>query len=237
MINKVTQLDIFDSYVHNEMASKDRDQFDERLKEDEQFRQSFENYKKAVEAIKIKGFSEELKQIRADRKEKNQVINWKLYGSIAASLLILISGYFIFQNDQPVISNEYMYDEYYTPYPNINAMRGTEKLSELEIALNYYTNQNYQEAISHFQLSEKGQDTTKFYLALSYLSLKNGELALQELNRISKKSIFEPQVNWYKCLAFLLVNNHDSLNYQIRALKEGDFRFREASELNSKLSK
>lgn len=236
MNDETKQLDAFDSYVLNEMSPGDRHEFDVRLTLDEAFRESFENYQKAVNSIKIHSFSLEIEQIAAARKSEESPSNWKVYLSIAASILIVISSYLLLEPTFTNKSNVTLFDEYFVPYPNITAMRGEQNSDYQASALNFYSEGKYQKAIADFNQLEIKSDTIKFYQALCHLGLNEAQVALTLLSTIPENSIFTPQVNWYKCLALVEINNFDSLLIQLGSIKEGEYNYQRSVKLKQELN-
>ncbi len=221
---------LFDAYVSGNMSGDELSNFENRLKSDESFAETFQLYKSSVNATKIAGFMNEAREVISDKQVENQNQYSFPWMAIAATLTILLVAYLFFfkvGGDDEKLS----FNDAFQPYPNILQNRSSEA-NTLNSALRAYQKGEYESAITKFSELAVQSDTTKFYKGMSQLSLNSFSEAIGTLNSIKKdNSIFNQQINWYTGLAYYGNNNLVLAIKQLSEIGEGEFNYELAQKI------
>lgn len=198
----------------------------------------------------LEGFTllEEKSAVRDRIKSMNEMIretvsstvthkyNWKLYYSLAASIVIAFAAVLYFRHHTP--SYDSLFTEYFKPYPNaVPLLRGEESGGTLESAMAEYESANYGEALTILKTiatRESKNDTAYFYAGISSLCLNDPQAAVSFLQSVPDRGGFAEQKAWYLGLAYLKQNDVDTAKYYFDRLssKEGRFSQRSIELLN-----
>ncbi len=222
------KIELFDLYLLNELAGKERVDFESQLQSDPRFKDEFEAYQKAVQLVKLMGVREELgRVIDANQKPKYVITQWYLWLPMAASIIFLMI-YFWPQSTQTV-SDRDLFLAYYHPYPNVITTRSYG--NELTEALELYTRRNYKRAGKLFATISPETDTTLFYQGLSYLSRNLPDSSLMYFSNIDSVSVFRQQVIWYTAMCYLAKKDRLNTTTSLEMVEIGNFNFEEAQKI------
>ncbi|OEK06902.1 hypothetical protein [Roseivirga misakiensis] len=205
MSQKDQHIDLFDKYQTNQLSENERIAFDERIQNDAEFSQAFEQYIAEVNVIKAISAGEEMQSImNSDSKIslKPTIRRWLIPVSVAAAIALFLIFTQISQRN-----HNSLFNEYFTPYPDAVTSRNVG--NGLSNALHFYSQQEYAKALEGFEALAES-DTVEFYEGICLLALKRPEEALDKLNTIGINSIFRNQSQWFKGLSFLLLEESDS---------------------------
>lgn len=228
-------------YFSNSLTKVEKNQFEELLANDNEFRTQFEfenNLKQAIDAEKTNELKAKLKGFEQKMHKDNKVIKprfsmWRMVASIALLISVTYFGYQSFFT-QPDFST--LYADNYKTYPNtVYTITRSDSDNSLERqAFVAYETEDYQLALDKFS-----QATPKkyfnFYKAQSYLKLGKTTEAKNLFQKIiANKQQFTAEANWYLALIYLkeknkeeakkhlknLINNYDYNKEKSKALLE-----------------
>jgi tetratricopeptide (TPR) repeat protein len=138
------------------------------------------------------------------------IMSWKVQ-SIAASIAIflLVGASFLF-NMNDSITNEELFDQYYTTENSILTVRSTSEAeySPVNDGLKYFDQQNYEKALYAFELAPENV-VAKLYAGFTYMELKQYDQAIEKFKNIidQKDNLFIDQAEWNLGLCYIAINN------------------------------
>ena len=151
---------LLNNYFEGNLSEEEKQQFNELLSNDSEFKAEFEFQKKAKIAVALserKKMKNQLKEIENSRKQKS---NNKTWLSIAASIVVILSlGFIFFWNSST--TNDDLYADFYETFPNIEAptTRGENNLNIKSEAFYAYDSKDYKKAIELFSEIYKVEKT------------------------------------------------------------------------------
>ncbi len=249
------EIELFEQYLNDQLSQTDRAAFDKKLKNNDQFKESFELHVDAVRTIKsernkeLKSFFQNIEKEEKEPRQKHdtpaikktgptkgKIFNiTKFISSIAAAIAIIVAATFLFQ---PSSSTDYA-DQYFSPYPNaiVKIERSTPSPSPLQEAMRIYQAEKYPQAITLFEayLKEDADPRVRLYLAISLLAEGQTDKALTQFEALSQLEDFEyEEVNtWYLALSHLKENNEAKAKTVLQSIvnKDQHFKKKEAVEI------
>jgi len=222
------QYEHIDDYLLGRLSGDGLDAFENRMNEDDKFRQEVELHKKVMIGI-IEHEEDKIRDLmlKADR-ELDDPVNRKIpvykYFRLAAVVLLLISvGVFlIFYNTS---TNEKLFSRYFDPYendlvmssrsdqmPDVLADLKPEQVEKIITGMKNYDRGKFEKASQYLdQDFIKEKDEIRFYLALSQLADGQDTQAINNLERLVKIPQFRynKEVSWYLALALLKTEKED----------------------------
>jgi hypothetical protein len=231
MIPKV-DIELFDRHKHGMLSVDEKSIFESRLQNDDSFRNDYYNFSVAVDAIKVAGVKRDLEKIH-DSQDGSKIYIFKktVWIPMAASLMLATVSLFFLNRNSANLSEE-LFNDYYKPYPNVAAFRGSS--DNLSNAFEEYSKNNFNKAEVLFR--GISNDTALFYRGICKLSLNQADSALMLFEQIPDMSIFNQQINWYRGLAFLRRGNYQSAINMLKSVDKGQYKYAEAEKILSEIS-
>lgn len=211
----MSNFDLLDRYFSNELDKSELKAFNEKLANDPEFNQEFQEIKEIKLAVKIEA-RKELKSLFTDiegslnqQLPTNNKTAMKKVFTVAASLILLISAsYFVLiGNGQP--NPQDVFTEYYEPYNNLNGpVRGATINTEAISAEAYsaYDAGNFVLAVERFEALVEVEKTAEnyFYMGIANIETGNYEAAVTNLNTtLNNFSSYKDQSKWFISMALL----------------------------------
>lgn len=206
----------YNKYIKGEMTEKEMDSFTtDMLKEHYKDQQLKQKWKKILDN------NQDLSQLKekAPNQLKAKHSIWRPLMA-AASLLLLISAYFMFQKDALPTHQQLVkaYTQEAFPYNEIRkSIDDNTKLTKQQLlAGELYTDQEYQKSIIVYKdivKSNKAVTEDKFYLALDYFYLKKSKEAIpffKEIIEDNQHKKYKKESTWYLSLSYLQMNDFDN---------------------------
>jgi tetratricopeptide (TPR) repeat protein len=246
MENTFDDANLFDQYLNGELNSTDKNSFESRLANEEDFAKAFNFHKETISAIEnhfdleLKASLQHLeKKITESGKTQRWFNNPSILG-IAAAVIVLIVSVFIFlrqsQNDQQIFTT------YYKSYPNIISPSSRGNEIQVSLAFQYYDAGNYEMAIRELNkiLARDSSDLgIRFYIAQSAIALDQLETAKDHLAFIlsfpTEQTYLAPSI-WYLALIEIKKGNKKEATLLLDRLIENHPDYKErANEVLAKL--
>lgn len=212
-----------ETYLEGTMTSEERQAFEQRLSQEPELSEAYQNELAAREFIKEAGRLE-LKntledfdvQMQAASTSKRIIPLWAKNAMRVAALLILFAGvYQVFLTFGGVNTSE-VYDTYFEVYeaPSLERDASGTAIPNWELAVASYRNEAYAEAIPYLEKSqgEVPDYLVAFYLGMSEMSQKepNLEQAVQHFEEVlATDNDYRQQAEWYKALALLQLEKEE----------------------------
>jgi hypothetical protein len=233
---------LLNNYFEGNLTEEEKEQFNELLFNDSEFKAEFEFHKKAKVAIALserKKLKSLLNEIENSGKQK---IKYKTWLSIAASVLIFLSiGYMFFWNNSSA-KNDKLYAIYYETFPNIEAptTRGDNTLDIKSEAFFAYDSKDYKKAKELFSEIYKAEKTDYaiFYIGLSEMELNEHKKAIKTFSLFEgdANNNFYYYIKWYLSLCYLKENDIENAKKLLNEVAKNTNPFQlKSKELLSKL--
>jgi hypothetical protein len=167
------------------------------------------------------GLREQLASILPKEEESkvNKIKPLRVILAVAASIAILVTGYFtLVKNQGTDLYAKYQYEE-----PGLPVVMGDSDRFSLDDALTYYGEGNYKEAINRLQAIEAGTvggDTIQYFLGLSYLYDEQPDLAGISFQKVmeNQNSVFNDKAEWLDILASLQSKSYQAAKQKIETI-------------------
>lgn len=223
----------FERYESSTMSQEERVAFEERLRQEEDFRNSFEDFRQMQSGIKAFGYQQFAAQLQSwdeehdtDADEQVRTLSFSRWYYWAAAVAVIMVATISWWQLSPG-QNEQLYTAYFQPYPDVLTSRG-ENENALNTAMIAYESGEYSEAITLFRQLLEGNGSTeaqgnelRFYLAQAYLSTESYDLAqqlLEDLQNVDQFGLKEAS-QWYLALAYLKQGDSDTAVRLLQQIK------------------
>lgn len=237
---------LFEDYLTNSLSESERETFENRLREDKPFRESFELYRETSAFLEHKfsdktereAFKANLSKISSANSDKTKTPSkkirllhpWKL--AVAASLLVVFGIFFSQWFTTPSYQD-------YADYPQISlTVRGDGNQIKVE-AENAFNAQNYHKAIpllkSLLEIEPENKEI-RLYLAVSLVEVN----AFAEADTLfgillKERSAHLNEVRWYAALSKLKQKEYTETEALLRLIPEEAEEYPQALKLLKKL--
>ena len=206
---------IIEAYLERTMTSEERLAFEQRLSQEPELSEAYENEVAARELIKQAGRLE-LKstledfdsQMPMESSQKSVIPLWAKNAMRVAALLILFAGvYQVFLTFTGVNTSE-VYDDYFEAYEAPSLERDGNESPNWKSVIASYSKKAYKESLPLLQQSEGEVPDylIAFYRGISLMALQQPDLeqAVQNFNAVlASDNDYRQQAEWYKALALL----------------------------------
>jgi tetratricopeptide (TPR) repeat protein len=236
---------LFENYLLGSLSETEIETFENRLKDDSEFEENFNTYKELSSYLEHKFENEEastefqnnLKNISNNYFEKQnapqKVIRFKPWQYAAAASVVLLMGFFMFNNfSNPVYGD-------YANYETISLTVRGDNNELLKTAETEFNNKNFVKAEETFKsLIELGNDNSelKFYRAITNIELNDFEVSDDLLNGLrSGNSVYKNKATWYLALSKLKQEDENSCLELLKTIPEDADDYNEAQKLIKKL--
>lgn len=197
----------FENYLVNEMSSEEKTLFEEQLKNDASFNESFTLYKETTQFLEHQfskekaEYNQNLKSIAAQHfsaKKETKVIAFKpWYYAVAATIVVVVGMWMMMQND-PSYSD-------FNQHETAVFVERSDSNENLQIAQEAFNKKDYKQAVAAF---EKIQDFRKpelqYFYAIALIETNDytkAELFLDQLR--GGNSVYKDKATWYLALSYL----------------------------------
>ena len=237
---------LFEDYISHSLTESERESFDNRLKEDDSFREAFELYKETSAFLEHKfsdktereAFKANLSKISRTQSRRTKTTSkkikllhpWKL--AVAASMLIIAGLFYSQWFTTPVYSD-------YADYPLISlAVRGDTNQNAIE-AETAFNSQNYKKAIPLLKkLVEAEPENREVQLFLAVSLVEENAFAEADMlfnSLLQKPSAYLNQARWYAALSKLKQKKYSETKALLLLIPEEAEEYTQAKKLLKKL--
>lgn len=235
------EFELIEAYLNNQLNSKDLEEFEQRLKNEDNFKIKVDDIKTILLGIETQVLKEQLNvfhevvnsedtfHIKKEDEEERR-IPW-IYMAIAAMLIIALGSFWFLRTD----SNENLYASYFTPDPGLPTTMSSQGNYEFYRAMVDYKQRNYNTAIASWQtqlLAKPENDTLNYFIGVAQMANKNEVVSIESLQKVTEASAstFKSEAYFYLGLAYLKTGDQAQA---IQALKKSSLP--ESAELLKKL--
>lgn len=227
----------FESYLNNEMSAEERLDFESKLQDDTQFKESFELYKETTSFLENK-FSPETADFRKNlesiskehswgEEKETKVISFKpWYYAVAASVAILFGTWVFTKDANPEYGD-------YDQHENASFVERSESNENLKNAQEFFNQKEYGKAVASFEKIENLTNPEyQYFYAIALIETNDYIKAEMLLNEIQRgPSIYKNKAVWYSALSELKQKNLDECRSILRQIPEDSEDYDKAQEL------
>jgi hypothetical protein len=199
----------FESYLNNEMPSSEKIIFEEKLKNDTQFRENFNLYKETTQFLEHKFSSETINfknnlesiskaHFSETEEKKIKVVNLKPWYYAVAATMAIVFGALLFTQNNPQYGD-------YNQHQTAVFVERSEGDTNLKQAQEFFNTQNYKKAVASFEkINDLKNPELQLYYAISLIEISDYQRAEIFLNNIkSGTSVYKDKATWYLALSNL----------------------------------
>ena len=211
---------LIDRYLLGELSEAESAAFEKRLETEEKLREEYDTVRAAHFLIAFDR-EQEIRNVIAEiaQPSRKRFLKPAIWIPVAASIAILaVFAWFL--------NSKTLFEQFYEPYPNNISMLGT--ALELERAMEFYDEGNYEEALPLLQDYEDTDYLEVSRLHLAICALETGDLPLARttlitLSESSQTEVADP-AKWYLALAYLKEDQSDAARPYLEDLKNRQVR-------------
>lgn len=225
----------FEHYLANEMTSEEKITFENQLKNDSSFNESFMLYKETTQFLEHKfskenaEFNQNLKSIAAQHftaKKETKVIAFKpWYYAVAATIVVVIGMWMMMQND-PSYSD-------FNQHETAVFVERSDSNENLKLAQEAFNKKDYKQAVVAFdKIEDLRKPELQFFYAISLIETNNyakAELFLDQLR--SGNSVYKDRATWYLALSYLKQDKREDCKLMLNEIPSGAEDYDKAQEL------
>lgn len=231
----------FESYLNNEMSAEERLDFESRLQQDSQFKESFELYQETSAflehkfAAETQDFKKNLASVSKDyfseEEEETKVVSFKpWYYAAAASVVILLGTWIFMKGPTPEYGD-------YDQHENAAFVERSDASQDLKNAQDFFNKKEYGKAVASFEKIQKlDHPEYQYFYAIALIETDNyvkAELLLNEIQR--GNSIYKNKAVWYSALSELKQKNLEECKSLLRQIPKDSEDYDKAQELLKEL--
>lgn len=156
--------------------------------------------------------------------------------SIAAMFLLVIGVYFLILPSRSAFDTAQQYASLYElSHPGLT--KGTSNEQAKNNAIMLFNERKWEEAATQFESITQKDDEVTFYTAMAYFNSMNYPKSISYFQtELLEASVYRQERNWYYGLALILNKENDKSREILSKIKQGDWKYVEASELLKKLN-
>lgn len=231
----------FENYLNNEMSEEERLDFESELRDNSQFKESFELYKETTAFVKQKfspetmAFKKNLESISegyfAEGKKKAKVISIKPWHYAAAASVLLLLGTWIFNKDSmPEYSD-------YSQHENAAFVERSTNDENLKNAQDFFNQKKYAEAVASFEeIRNADNPEYQYFYAIALIETNHFKKAETILESIRQgNSVYKNKATWYMALSELKQLDYKQCKELLRQIPEDAEDYENAQKLLQQL--
>lgn len=241
------ELETIEQYLRDEMSDSARAAFEQRMEQDEQFRETVAYYSNVIEGIEtaslkstLESYHAEMEQTRNGETSKEPADSTKRYPFVkylVAASLLLVVGITVWMIAFQQNSQQQLFAAYFEPDPGLITPMSSTDQYEFYAGMIDYKQENYRQAIAKWEplLDERPRsDTLNYFLGVAQLATGDEDEALPYLEMTLKtpESAFGNEAYFYMGLAYLKNGNREAA---VQALQQSDLE--RAAELRARLER
>ncbi len=233
-MTKEERYTLLERYLRSEMTDSEQRQFEKVLAKQPDLQKELQLHRELAESVDPKrlAFLETLVEVEAHYFQESPA--WHQRPAVrrimlmAATILFLIVGVWLFKPASPEISPLALFEQYYSPYESPGNFRSEELLQldeDLILGLAHYDEGDYTSALTDFSKVISRDDThrlARFLRGLSYLGADRPIDATTDLQWLvgQEDNLFAASSRWYLALCYLKIGNLDQAQFLLSQLPD-----------------
>lgn len=225
-----TEFILFEKYWKNELSLTEKSELEELFGTDQELYQRYQLYQSAIRGLSREGVKDEMRLVM--QQGISSGIRWQPLAIAAAITLTIVSSLALLWSGDPSYVNDH-----FQSYPYTEGLRNEETANqELQNALGYYVDGNYENASTAFAEIDTKTAVTYLYWSQSEIALGQLESAIVLLNKIEDTSQYAALKSWYLGLCYAETGNKAAAIEQLQQLKASDYGYEKARKIIHELS-
>lgn len=234
-----------DRYVNGEMVEKERDLFEERMRQHAELAQQVHLHRDMLLGMEYY-FMQQLKEQLAISDQKKKTFNWRLFLRVAAAVLLVagLGGAAYYYGQRPV-DPEQLFLTYFEAYPNTLTQANRSELlpgdaspgdaspgdvsDNVAAAMRDYEARNFSQAavaldkmLSSGDVTDDQRTALVFYRGVTNLYLGNIQQARSDLTKVTQSdTLLVDPATWYTGLSYLRGRNVEKAKQIFEQLRKG----------------
>jgi hypothetical protein len=244
MENRLTDMEWIERYLDRSLSTEEQKWMEQRLAEEPVLNTKYKEHKQLIDGIRYAHLHDKLLQLRALEKTMPPIrskagqgaqimMYWKPM-AVAATLTILMTGYFIM--NRPVKPEE-LFAQYFQTYPNVfePTVRGNDPADKRSEAFGAYDRGDYKTAVTLFEQLLKDKEEPGILILLGNANLVLGNVEAAQTNFLTLIKDFDEldgQAKWFLGLSYLKQGNEEKARLILQELGDPEFTYsKKAKEL------
>jgi tetratricopeptide (TPR) repeat protein len=244
MNHSTYDIELVERYFDNELSDSEKSILEERLKNEEPFKNLFDREKLLISTIRFNAAKDQLqflKGVEANvaRKKTSHLQQFRYYYAAAACVGVFIVAYLTL----PLLKETptELYSTYFTPHPNVfePTLRGEHVVDERKEAFQTYDAGDYQRAAELFGKLLKENREPGMLLLAGNAHLMTGNIIEAKRNLTDLIDTYDDldlQAKWYLALCYLREGNAEGARKLLKELGDTEISYAaKAKELLKKV--
>jgi hypothetical protein len=209
---KTSNLKIFEKFNDKTLNKSELVDFENRLKENSQFKAEFDSYNELIDALEYQENKRLSGIVSQALKSKSKTYSIKPVWLIAASIALIAGLSTIFWPKQ----KDLLFDDYFSPYEETNTQLGARE--ELNDCIDAYNKKEYTACLDCLTKTNRSYNT-HFYMGMSYLNIAKYEKAIDQLKIVQAMNTKKlDESSWYLALLYIKLNKKSAAKLELNKL-------------------
>ena len=216
-----TNLELIEKYIDGELGDEENIEFKNLLDSSNDLKRDYNlslEVNNSIAEDDVIALRETLEYMYNDDVQIKRIPNVftkrRIYYAAASAALLLATGGLIQRLSNHDLSNELIFDKYYSPYEvTVTYRSGNAEVDKILLnALEKYDNQEYEQALSLFEkvlLKKQNDMAVNLYTGITYMENQNYKNASASFNHIisDNNNLFIEQAKWYLAMCYVKTEN------------------------------
>jgi len=201
-----------EDYIHGNLSTAEREQFEAEMTADEQLREEVELHQQLISSVETESVRQLLEKIHQENFESDTPVismsSRRTYFplAVAASVaLLVLAGWWAFFGG---FAQPSYYATYFSPDPGLPTTLGYSTNTAFAEGMVSYKLEEYAEARTYWEPlleADPANDTLNYYTGVAFLADEQPDAAINYLKSVasSEPSAFSTSAQWYLALAYL----------------------------------
>ncbi|MFP4095787.1 MAG: tetratricopeptide repeat protein [Cyclobacteriaceae bacterium] len=232
-------MELIERYLNDELNELEKQQAEQRLITDHDFRQRLEIFReyRQMHSPQAASFRQLLDEVQAEYLHEQRPTRkyWLIAASV--SVLCILAAVFFFMPG-PSAEPQALYAQYFDlPADNLTVRGEEERQAQLNEAMAYYNDQQFEQAIVTFEnWQQQNNDSIPvlFYKAMSHMALEEISPAITQLEKITGQpgaaAEYLMPARWYLALAYLKTGNQEKARELLEELSADSGSYAEKAD-------
>lgn len=204
-------MELIERYLNDELSAEERKQTEQRMSADPEFKRRLEVFREyqQIYSQDSQDFRDVLQEVgQAYRQKHKPRKNYWLIAASVSVLALMATAYFLFLS--PAAQPDDLYAQHFSLPPDNLTIRGDDNQQLLNEAMALYNDQQFAQALQHFEAWEaQHADSIPviFYSAISHMAMGEMQPAIEKLQLImldrTANNAYTAASRWYLALAYL----------------------------------
>lgn len=224
-------IELIDRFLQDRLSNKEEQDYRERLQRDEGFKKLHEEQKLVKEGIiymKRQELKTQLNAIENEIEQQETASSWTYYRSIAAGILLLLTGVAVFYLYLSYNNSSGLYENYFNPPETIDKVR-SRGVDNSGAAIEAYNNGNFEKAEQEFKKTIDRQFDYRliYYQGITKMRLGKFDDAELLFNQILEgNNNYLANTRWFLALTYIKLDREDEAIPLLQKITSSDSQYK-----------